>query len=53
VADDTFGVTPGRLTETPMFLAANLFDEPMTLMVVAGVLIGFGFVVFLAKRYKR
>jgi len=34
-------------------LAASLVDQPMTLVVVAATLIGFGFLVFLAKRYKR
>jgi flotillin len=36
------------------FLAAGLADNPaILLMIVAGVLILFGFVIFLAKRYKR
>ena len=37
-----------------MSLAASLADNPyLLLMIVAGTLIAFGFVVFLAKRYKR
>src|SRR5262245_13180829 len=37
-----------------MPLAAGLADNPFVLlMIVAGVLIAFGFVIFLAKRYKR
>ena len=35
-------------------LAANMFDNPYVLLgIVAAVLIVFGFLIFLVKRYRR